>query len=223
MVHSGDCRPAAAAAAAAGAGAAASQSTPAFNGRNEESIVIDIARLPPHQHSVALCVVSASGHPLGAANAAEVTLTAFPAFPNLPSSATTSAASPSKRRPITPNALSGTPVRRSEQQGKTVGLFSLTAGNQTTFFNTTNNVFSKVVQLDILEFFLTLNSHGNLGGALLHHPQVRLLPLHAHVHYLLCHPQRDRVAASAVECCVAGHQLLAHGAQDRTHAAAGSE
>ncbi len=76
---------------------------------------------------------------------------------------------------------------------------------------------------DILEFVLILNSHGNLGGALLHHPQVRLLPLNARVHHLLYHSQRDGVAASAVECCVAGHQLLAYGAQDRTHAAAGAE
>jgi stress response protein SCP2 len=87
LVHSGDCRPGV---------ASPSQSS---SGRNEECIVVDIARLPPHQHSVALCVVSASGQPLGVANAAEVSLTAFPTLSSRP--AVMAAASPSKRRPGT--------------------------------------------------------------------------------------------------------------------------
>jgi len=90
LVHSGDARP------------GVPGCPPPPNGRNEETIVIDIARLPPDQYSVAVCVVSASGQPFAAANGAEVTLTAFPAAFIRPSSA--AAVSPAKRRPITPNA-----------------------------------------------------------------------------------------------------------------------
>ena len=101
LFHSGDCRP---------------------------GISIDLARLPPHQHSVALCVVSSSGQPFSVANAAEVTLSAFSSSSARMQSPAATAASPSKRRPITPVAPKGTPSRSDAKQGKTVGVFSLTAG-----------------------------------------------------------------------------------------------
>jgi hypothetical protein len=113
LFHSGDCRPGI---------------SPQSDGRNEESIFIDLARLPPHQHSVALCVVSSSGQPFSVANAAEVTLSAFSSSSARMQSPAATAASPSKRRPITPVAPIGTPSRSGAKQGKTVGVFSLTAG-----------------------------------------------------------------------------------------------
>jgi hypothetical protein len=110
LFHSGDCRPG---------------TTPQSDGRNEESIFIDLARLPPHQHSVALCVVSSSGQPFSVANAAEVTLSAFSSSSARMQSPAATTASPSKRRPITPVA----PISSGKaKQGKTVGVFSLTAG-----------------------------------------------------------------------------------------------
>ena len=141
LVHSGDARP------------GVPGCPPPPNGRNEETIVIDIARLPPDQYSVAVCVVSSSGQPFAVANGAEVRITAFPASFIRPSSA--AAISPAKRRPITPNASQvqpgfafqglgfhvlsginrcnasqGTPTRRDATNGKLVGSFTLTAGER---------------------------------------------------------------------------------------------
>jgi hypothetical protein len=115
-VHSGDCRPGI---------------TTSSGGRNDETIIIDIARLPPQQHSVALCVVSCTGQPLAAANGAKVTVTAHPPHPfDILSAA---AASPSKRRPVTPSSVGSLKVAadRLHAQGRVVGVFSLTAGDLT--------------------------------------------------------------------------------------------
>ena len=194
VFHSGDCRP---------------SISPPSDGRNEESIFIDLARLPPHQHSVALCVVSAGGQPFSAANAAEISLVAFSASSARVQQLAGNTASPTKRRPTTPGAPIGTPSSSSSKQGKTVGKFALTAGKL--------HVCTRPSEL------LLFCSRCYLCIHLLYNTKVLSLnlfpPLQASV--TLAMFQHNGLAAGALKHRFARHKLSANGAENRTHAASG--